>query len=80
MDQGILSLQRQGMEPHLEFERIVERFLLDQNLCVDEQQAGDTIFLLVAAAKGLMLKSSTSEEFRSGMARILRAAFPEAAG
>lgn len=80
MDQGILSLQRRGIEPHLDFERLVERFLLDQNLCFDEQHAGDTTFLLVAAAKGLMLKSTTSAEFSAGIERILRAAFPAAAG
>jgi len=80
MDQGIQSLQRQGIEPHLEFEQIVERFLLDQNLCFDDNHAGDTTFLLVAAAKGLMLKSTTSAEFSTGMERILRAIFPQATG
>lgn len=70
-------LQQANLNPHLEFEAALKQYFLKNELCEAEDQADDTVFLLIVASKGLMLKSATPEAFDEGMARILRAVLPK---
>lgn len=77
MDLGMASLQRSDADPHLHFETALCRFLLDEGICKTQQEAGDKTFLLLIASKGLLLKSTSSEEFNAGMIRIINSAISE---
>jgi len=74
MEMGIESLKRSDTDPHADFEKDVIRFLKDRGICKTRKQAADKAFLLLVSSKGLLLKSRSGEEFRSGMARIIGAA------
>ncbi len=79
MDLGIASLERSSTDPHLVFERTLARHLLDSGICDSAEDAEDTTFLLLMAAKGLLLKSASHEEFDAGMERVIRCALPDRA-
>ena len=68
---GIESLKRSNPNFHDDFEKEVANFLVDRNVCESKKEAGEITFLLHMASKGLLLKSSTSEEFQNGMSRII---------
>lgn len=70
-------LHKTNTNPHNEFEEALKSFLLKHDACQSEDQANDTVFLLIVASKGLMLKTRTPEEFDDGMARIIRAVLPQ---
>lgn len=79
MDLGAASLQRSDVNPYLQFETALCRFLLDEGICKTQQEAEDKTFLLLIASKGLLLKSASSEEFEAGMTRIINSAISDGA-
>lgn len=58
-----------------EFLQAVALFLLKSGVSESRAQADDQAFVLGIAAKGLMLKSETSEAFAQGMARVIAVLF-----
>lgn len=74
MDLGTESLKRSDVDHHGAFEGELARFLNGRGVCKTLDEAADTTFLLLMAAKGLLLKSETSEAFEEGMARVIRVA------
>ncbi len=74
MDMGTDSLRRSDIDHHAAFEQDLVRFLVDRGVCETPGEAGEMTFLLLMSSKGLLLKSRTGEEFREGMARILKTA------
>ncbi len=76
MDMGTESMQRSNIDPHGAVEADLTRFLVDRQVCATPVEAEDITYLLLVAAKGLLLKCETSEAFQEGMARIIRTALP----
>lgn len=52
----------------------IEQYLLDKKVFSNQQQASDSAFLLVMAAKGLLLYSSSEDNFKTDITRIVRGA------
>ena len=73
---GLTAAKRHyaSADPLTGFTAEVSRFLLARNASATQTVDDDLAFLLVMAAKGLMLTSSSEESFRSGMAQAIRGA------
>jgi len=72
---GVSLRGREGsVDPIEGVARPIEQYLLTRKVCIDEGQTRDSVFLLVMAAKGLMLGSRSEAEFGAGLARIIRGA------
>ncbi len=80
LDLGIESLKRSEPDFHDDFEAEIANFLLERQVCERKEDASEMTFLLHMAAKGLLLKSRTSEEFQTGMKRIIRTAMAGISG
>ncbi|MCR9137816.1 MAG: TetR/AcrR family transcriptional regulator [Alphaproteobacteria bacterium] len=74
LDLGMAALKRSDADPHIRFEKSLSQFLLKTGICKTDREADDKTFLLLTAAKGLLLKSNSSEAFGSGMMRIIDSA------
>ncbi len=74
MDLSTDKLERDGIDSHADYERAVADFLADFGLYSDPANAREMAFLLTMAAKGLLFKFATVEEFEAGMQRIVRLA------
>jgi len=72
MDLGTESLKRSNPNFHDDFEKEIADFLVDRNVCKTKEIASDITFVLHMASKGLLLKSSTREEFISGLNRVIQ--------
>lgn len=74
LDLGMASLKRSDADPHSRFEGSLSQFLMNTGICKTDREAEDKTFLLMTASKGLLLKSTSSEAFGSGMMRIINSA------
>lgn len=62
------------IDPLTGFTSEISNFLVHRNLCKSASDADELAFLLVMAAKGLMLTSESETSFRPNMARAIRGA------
>lgn len=70
LETAITSATNSDRDYEGEFSTAIERFLVVSDL-VPEATASDVNFVLQTAAKGLLLKSKTAEDFRNGMGRVI---------
>lgn len=78
IDVGGESLQRAGIESHVDHQRAVAEFLVEAGLTSDPAEATELSFLLAMASKGLLFKFDNVEDFETGMRRIVRTALRSA--
>jgi len=76
MDISLESMQRIGMDTHVDYERAVAEFLVENGVFADLAQASEMSFLLTMAAKGMLYKFNTVDDFEAGMERVIRMALP----
>lgn len=72
LETAIASAANSYRDYEAEFSSAVERFLVARGMA-SEAIASDVNFVLQTAAKGLLLKSKTAEDFKKGMGRVIRA-------
>lgn len=75
LETAIASAANSDRDYEAEFSSAVEHFLVARAL-VPDVRARDVNFVLQMAAKGLLLKSKTSEDFKNGMSRVIGAVLP----
>ena len=71
MDRGLESLRRAECDPDGMFLAAIANFLLREECCQSQADADDMTFVLVMASKGLLLKTSTYDEFATSMLRVV---------
>ncbi|USG62461.1 TetR/AcrR family transcriptional regulator [Sneathiella marina] len=70
------SLKKSGVNTHDDYETMISEFLISRGLCKDQNSASETYYLLTMAAKGILFKESSEDDFASGMKRVLETVFP----
>ena len=70
-------VQTDGFDPSVEFAEQLAQFLLDLRLVGRIGVAREKAFLLLMAAKGLLMTSQSKEIFSAGFERCILAAFPK---
>ena len=66
------ELENPGNDPLFGVGKPIEQFLIERGVFTEPKQAKDLVFVLIMAAKGLMLKSQSEAEFRRGLTRVIR--------